>query len=311
MKRPTLIASGSLDRLLQAAEAAWGRKDFSECIETLQRASHLAPSNTDILLRLGQVQGLRYDYVAAERCFEQALRIAPRKTEMLTAIVNHCQNFRNSGIPERFLRRALEQPDVTPVFYVALAEIYERLRRRPEVAELVERALQLHPAFPAALLVRARLERLAGKLESAESVLRSFITRPQPNSWVLAQAWYELATVLDRQEKFDDAMAALLTAKKLQQPQADRLPDARKKILAGFKIMEANLSAGQFRQWFENSQALPPVRSVALLTGYARSGTTLLEQVLDAHPDIVSAEETAIFVDDALPPIKRGSSPDA
>ena len=35
---------------------------------------------------------------------------------------------------------------------------------------------------------------------------------------------------------------------------------------------------------------LPP-RRVALLTGFPRSGTTLLEQVLDAHPDLVSSEE--------------------
>ncbi len=38
----------------------------------------------------------------------------------------------------------------------------------------------------------------------------------------------------------------------------------------------------------------PPLR-LALLGGHPRSGTTLLEQVLDSHPDIVSAEETEIF----------------
>jgi len=75
--------------------------------------------------------------------------------------------------------------------------------------------------------------------------------------------------------------------------------------------MESNLSAGQLRGWFENGRALPPARRVALLCGYARSGTTLLEQVLDAHPDIVSAEETEIFFDDAFIPLKRNSPPDA
>ena len=95
MKRPQLIAPGSLNRMLQAAEAAWHRKDFQECLETLERASRLAPANTGILLQLGRVHGLRYDYAAAERCFEQALRLAPQKTGMLTAIAEHCQNFRN------------------------------------------------------------------------------------------------------------------------------------------------------------------------------------------------------------------------
>jgi len=43
MKRPQLIPPGSLNRMLQAAEAAWERKDFQECLETLDRASRLAP----------------------------------------------------------------------------------------------------------------------------------------------------------------------------------------------------------------------------------------------------------------------------
>jgi hypothetical protein len=231
--------------------------------------------------------------------------------EMLTAIVHHCQNFRNSDTSERFLRRALEQPDVTPVFYVALAEIYERLRRLPEAAEQLEQVLKTHPAFPAALLVRARLERTAGRLEVAEQVLRSFITYPQPNSWVLVQAWYELATILDRNGKYDDAMTAFLNAKSLQRPQADSMPEARKRIQTGFKVMESNLSAEQLRLWFENGPARPPSRRLALLCGYARSGTTLLEQVLDAHPDIVSAGETGIFNDDAFSTLKRSSPPDA
>ena len=98
MKRPQLIAPGSLNRMLQVAEAAWERKDFQECLDTLDRASRLAPANTGILLQLGRIHGLRYDYAAAERCFDQALRLAPKKAEMLTAIAEKCQSFRNPAI---------------------------------------------------------------------------------------------------------------------------------------------------------------------------------------------------------------------
>jgi tetratricopeptide (TPR) repeat protein len=311
MKRPQLIAPGSLNRMLQAAEAAWERKDFQECLETLDRASRLAPANTGILLQLGRIHGLRYDYAAAERCFEQALRLAPRKIEMLTAIADKCQSFRNPAIEERYLRRALEQADVTPVACVKLAELYERLRRLPEAAELVERALKLNPAFPAALLVRARLERLAGRLEPAEQVLRSFITKPVPDTWVHAQAWYELGNNLDRQKKFDDAMAAFLQAKTLMRPQAPRFLDELKVFRARLRVMESNVSSEMLKRWFDNGPALAPPRRLALLCGHARSGTTLLEQVLDSHPDIVSAEETDVFVEEAFAPLRRKLSPDA
>ena len=311
MKRPQLIAPGSLNRMLQAAEAAWHRKDFPECLETLERAHQLAPANVDILLQLGRIHGLRYDYAAAEKCFEQALRIAPRKTPVLTIIAARCQNFRNPEIEERYLRRALEQPDVTAEACVKLAELYERLRRLPEATQLVDQALKLAPAYPAALLVRARLERLAGRLESGEQVLRSFITKPVPDVWVHAQAWYELGNNLDRQNKYDDAMAAFLQAKALMRPQAPRYLDELKVTRDRLKVMQANVSAETLKGWFDNGPALAPPRRLALLCGHARSGTTLLEQVLDSHPDIVSAEETDVFLDEAFYPLRRNLSLEA
>jgi hypothetical protein len=48
---------------------------------------------------------------------------------------------------------------------------------------------------------------------------------------------------------------------------------------------------------------------LALLGGHPRSGTTLLEQVLDSHPDMVSAEESENFDIFAMSPLRRGLSP--
>jgi tetratricopeptide (TPR) repeat protein len=311
MKRPSLIATGSLQRMLQSAEAAWERKDFQECVETLEKASRLAPSNTGILLQLGRIHGLRYDYMAAESCFERALRFAPRKTEMLMAVADHCQNFRDPKIAEHYLRRALEQSDATPQICIKLAELCERLRRLPEASQMIERALKLNPAYPSALLVHARLERLGGRLEAAEQTLRSFINKPDPDVWIHAQAWYELGNLLDRREKYDEAMAAFLEAKKLMQPQAPRFIAELKIFRDRLKVMQSNVSAGLFQRWFDAAADLPPPRRLALLCGHARSGTTLLEQVLDSHPGIVSAEETTTFLDDAFAPLRRNLPPDA
>jgi hypothetical protein len=54
---------------------------------------------------------------------------------------------------------------------------------------------------------------------------------------------------------------------------------------------------------------LQPACRLALLGGHPRSGTTLLEQVLDSHPDVISAEETDIFHNDVYPPVTRGFPP--
>ena len=54
--------------------------------------------------------------------------------------------------------------------------------------------------------------------------------------------------------------------------------------------MIAAITRDDFRRWRDDARHLAP-RRTALLTGFPRSGTTLLEQLLDAHPDLVSSEE--------------------
>ena len=76
--------------------------------------------------------------------------------------------------------------------------------------------------------------------------------------------------------------------------------------------MEANVSAEMLRRWFENGPALPPARRLALLCGHARSGTTLLEQVLDAHPGHRLGGRNRCFLKTTpMPPLKRNSPPNA
>ena len=40
-----------------------------------------------------------------------------------------------------------------------------------------------------------------------------------------------------------------------------------------------------------------PIPRLAFLGGHPRSGTTLLEQVLDAHPDVAALDEPTAFLD--------------
>jgi hypothetical protein len=70
----------------------------------------------------------------------------------------------------------------------------------------------------------------------------------------------------------------------------------------------ADISAETLRRWFEAGQDLQPRRKLALLCGHPRSGTTLLEQMLDSHPAIVSAEETAVFFQDVYLRLRRDAS---
>ncbi len=302
MKQPQLVSTGSLNRMLRAAEEAWNRRDFQQNIELLERASRLDPANAGILLQLGRMYGLRYDYAAAERCYEKAVRIAPQKTQALWAAGMQSHDFHKLDLAEKYLRLAVEQKDATPDMLIHLADIYERLRRMDDVNKLVARALQSNSACPSALLARARLDRQAGRLEEAEKVIRSFPATCERT--ICIRAWYELGGILDGQGRYDEAMTAFLEAKALLRPDAAPLLAQWQSILEFTKRIQNDISAEMLQRWFDSGQELlqPPHR-LAFLGGHPRSGTTLLEQVLDSHPDIVSAEETPIFHDEACMPL--------
>ena len=174
MKRPQLASSGTLARLFQTAEEARQRLDFAQCVEILERASRFDPANLNLLLNLGHAYGKNFELAAAEKSFERAIRLAPGKTEVLVAAAMRARDFGSRVMADRYYRLASEHKDVTPDIIVALAENSERLSRLDEATQLIERALALKPNFPGALLVRARLERQAGRLSEAEQILRSF-----------------------------------------------------------------------------------------------------------------------------------------
>ena len=108
------------------------------------------------------------------------------------------------------------------------------------------------------------------------------------------------------QGRYDEAMTAFVEAKALLRPDAERWLAELIVVRDRLKVMRANISAELFQKWFEAGPALAPARRIALLCGHPRSGTTLLEQVLDSHPDMVSAEETEVFHDYAYIPLMQG-----
>jgi tetratricopeptide (TPR) repeat protein len=303
LKQPSLVSQGTLSRMLQAAEQAWQQKDFEQNIELLERARHLAPANSKILWQLGRVQGLRYNYAAAEECFDRAIRLAPNKTEALANAGQWSLDFASHQLTEHYFQQALEQKDAKAEIFARLAELYERLHKLEDASRLINRALQLDVACPLALLARARLDRQAGRLEEAEQLLRAFPASTDLEARI--RCHYELGAVLDRQKRYDDAMTAFLEAKALLGPDLQLFSDHLRNVRARRKQMEAGCSREMFQRWWDPEQAPHPRRKLALLCGHPRSGTTLLEQVLDSHPDIVSVDEREVFRDDVYAPLIR------
>jgi tetratricopeptide (TPR) repeat protein len=310
MKRQRFVSQRSLSRLFQEAAESWKRQEYQQTIETLGRAARLDPANANIQLDLGRAYGLRYSYGEAERCLEKAVRVAARKVETLAEAGRRCQEFGQYDMAQHYFERAAQENGTTADVLVTLAELYERRALLGEATQLAERALKLDGAFPPALLMRARLERLSGRLLEAENRVRTLVKGASNDPW-WSHCWYELGEILDRLARYDEAMEAFLEAKALIRPAVLNHVATLQRIQGRVREMEESITASALERWAEAAEALRPLQRFAILCGHPRSGTTLLEQVLDSHPSVLSAEETHILHDEAYLPLSRGFSAEA
>jgi Tfp pilus assembly protein PilF len=301
---PAQLAA-EINRLRHDSEAAWNRFDYERSLDLLQRAQRLVPQEPRLWLDLGRLHGLRYDYSRATECFEQAIRVANGQSAALVAAGWHCQNFSQPALARNYFERALKtNPDAVEVL-APLAAIYERLGQLDLAGELAARAAGLAPQFKPARLVQATVLRRQNQLAAAEKILRTVAGQPDRDLWAGAQIWYELGHNLDRQERYDEAMSAFQNAK---QPLI---------TATGNRYLRQQAEQQAWRAAADNftAEAGPPLRADAagpapnassFLVGHPRSGTTLLEQILDAHPATISLEETHIFYSEVYGPLTGG-----
>jgi len=306
MSRPLPNKSNpAIERLYHEAEEAWGRQDYPKTFALIERAARKDPHNPSLLLDLARAHGRRYDYPAAERCIEKAVQISKDRTHTLGEAGRVCLEFDNFDMAIGYLKRATHIKSVSVGALLTLADIYFRDKRIDEAAELVARAAQTDRKDPRVLLEEAALARLRGNVREAERLLRELLANPSIPSPVRMRGLYDQAAILDGLGRYDEAMAALLEAKAILRPQAGPYAATLQHMQNRAKEMEQTITAAVMDRWRADADKLHPLRRIALLCGHPRSGTTLLEQVLDAHSDVTSAEETKMMHDDAYLPLIR------
>jgi tetratricopeptide (TPR) repeat protein len=258
-----------------------------------------------LLLDLARAYGRRYDFPAAERCIEKAVQISKDRAVTLGQAGQVCLEFENIDMAIGYYQRACQKKGAPIAALMTLVDLYIRDKRLDEAAELVAHAAGIDRKDPLVLFEDAALRRLRGELTEAESLLRQLLANPASGEQVRVRALYDLAAILDGEGRYDEAMTALLEAKALVRPHAGPYAATLQHMQNRAKEMEQTLPTAVLDRWRADADKLQPLRRIALLCGHPRSGTTLLEQVLDAHSDVTSAEETRMLHDDAYLPLIR------
>jgi len=273
--------------------------DFAGSLKLLDQALQANPDDVGILSAIGHNWLKQAAPRNALRSFSAALARAPG-----FAPAHHGAGLALWALGDMKESRtaqaraaALDPNYPDPRGALALLALHER---KPDEARAhANAALRLNPKEPAAFLTLATLDNEAGNHAAVAARLQGEIHNPQIAPLQRAPLCRLLGDALDSLGAYDDAFAAYLEGNTIQRrmfaPQhgGDELESA------------IDLCQRISREFQDEVKAFPAPHSLpgpdvnhVFLLGFPRSGTTLLEQILASHSDVVALEEKPTLNDD-------------
>ncbi len=259
-----------------------------EALQCYRRALQLQPNSPDVLCNLGAVLIDLGDHEEAALYLQRALALQPGNTIALSNL-SHVLRLQNK-IDEALgmFRHALDlAPDSIEVL-AGLAGLLEKTGKLEEARLHTERGLALAPKNPAITLVATQLARREKRLHEASSLLEGLLGQPlTPDK--RADALIELGQIQDQLGDAAKALPAIVEGKRLKAMTTLRSDCDRLRYLDRVNLISglATKSLASSAVTANTTQFATPI----FLIGFPRSGTTLLEQILDSHPSLQSMEE--------------------
>ena len=289
---------------LQQARALWQLNRFDEAVDLFEKAVRKYPQNLVALVDASRALGARFEITRAEALLDRMVKLAAHNPKLMHLAG---QSYRMIFRPDKAIQcfeRVLRLTKSLSDACLELAVLYERRHRVSEALTLIEDCLRTEPDYLEAELFKARLLRRLKDAAGADALFRKLAENPEALPLVRAQAWTEIAHKLDREQDYDGAMAAILNSKELLRVDEAPLLKESEALQSHLKVLADSLTSSLWKRWVDAGQEFPN-RKTAVLTSFPRSGTTLLEQVLDSHPGLVSSDEREAFGRDIFPAMWR------
>jgi len=289
---------------LQQARGLWQLNRFDDALALFEQAVRKYPQNLVALVDASRALGARFEIIRAEAMLDRLFKLAAHNPQLMHLAG---QSYRMIFRPDKAIHcfeRVLAMTKGIPDAALELAVLYERRHRVTEAYSLIEDCLRAEPDYLEAELFKARLLRRLKDAAGAEAIFRKLASSDEAHPLVRSQAWTEIAQKLDRDGDYDGAMAAMLQAKQFLLAEEGPFRKESDAMLGHLGKLAQALTTAHWRRWAEAGKAFPQ-KKMAVLASFPRSGTTLLEQVLDSHPGLVSSDEREAFGRDIFPALWR------
>ena len=292
------LAAGAEDSQLLnlGASLRFRQGRFEEAAQLLKRARSLVPNDPNIVHALGACFIALGQTGAALQAFDAALRLDPTMAiaHFNRGMALEAMNQINAAKASFAQAAAFDPNFVEAVARLAWLDVEGGDAASARVHG--SRAFELDPSNVGARIALAFVEVQERNFGSAEELLSGLLEDPDLTPYNRSIALGLIGDLWDAHDDADEAFAAYqasnaqlkaIVRSQFEEPGKESAVDRVRRLAGWFE----NTDSGP---WKDAPLARPRAsdpRMHVFLVGFPRSGTTLLENVLAAHPDVVTLEE--------------------
>jgi len=272
---------------------------FEDALKLLDRAVAIAPNDIGARNALGMC--LQQLDRPAEALFHLDM-LLNQHPDLAFAHANKGNALISLGSLGRAKQSHLRALELEPGNYsvtAALASIATHRGQHEEARGWAERTLKVAPGFPDAILSLAAADLASGDTASAQQRLQQLIIDSRAGHLDRARATGLLADVLDATGRYGEAFDAYQACNQALRKIHQRF--AGWNMLGYTRALTPAMQSVTPNAWqLAADENLSPAAGHVFLLGFPRSGTTLLEVVLDGNPRTVSLEERELLAEGVM-----------
>jgi tetratricopeptide (TPR) repeat protein len=244
-----------VEALSNLGAALTSRGEGQEAARFLNKANALRPNSSEIIFNMGRALQLDGKIEAAIEKYQRALVLAPNSMHIIGK----------------------------------LADSLEMANRLEEAQALIDRELPRAPDTSALLIPAAKLARRAKKIDEAIALFERAMDQ-KPEREIAGDVHLQLGQLYDKKNDADRAYAHIAEGNRLIAQSIEGTYSEHNDFIAAVEKRHRYLNAGLASVTPFNS-AERDAEDPVFLYGFARSGTTLLGQILDCHPALQTLDE--------------------
>ena len=283
---------------LQQARALWLQGRCDEALVKFDTVLEKHPGHPLALIDAARAFGGRYHIAKAETLIARYLQTTGHGAKELAMAGQTYRMIHRGRQALDCLRQAAALAPAEPAAGLELAMLLDRAGEMAGADRVLEELVSRHPTFAEARFFQAHVAIRRGDFARAIPALENLASEVRHHPYLRTRACYALAEAAERSGDPAEAVRQATRAKSLGEADAEPLQRIAALIRKQGDQLARAFTPARLTEWQKEKH--PPV---TLLTGSPRSGTTLLEKVLDAHPGLRSSDEHDLFARFIAPPV--------